>query len=210
MATRSLNFNIVEDEGFPDLLILGNDIWKGLAESDEFRSLQESNQKSYFWDRPIDLYAADLLTDRMFDMHSGEATDNEWALVTMAKQPRAARAVLAEAFEEFLTKPDLKISARSIHGHNGSAFVFTVGSSADRTMRAEELFLLCMVVRDKLPDTTTVVGIAMDRPGTSKIGYSSDIVYPHLPTWDEGQNEYVAGIQKELGYFTKTKWSGET
>lgn len=199
----------VESEGGtqPDLLVLGGDIFEGFSESDQFKAIQESFRDSYIWDRLIDHYADDLLTGGMFDMHSKDVTDNEMALVTMALQPRGHRAVLAESFMEFLTKPSLKIASRVVQGHENTAFVFLIGKSSDRDSRAKELFLRCMVIRGRLPGVTTVVGIATDRPGTSEIGYSSDIVYVHLPTWTPEDEERVAGIQKELGYFRNAKWS---
>jgi hypothetical protein len=144
----------------------------------------------------------------MFDMHSKEVTDNELALVTMALESRINRAVLAEALLEFLQKPELKSAARMVQGRAGYAYVFTIGKSDDRESRGQELVLRCLVVRGRLPNTHTVVGIATDRPGTSKIGYSSAIVYIHMPEWTAENEQRVRGIQEDLGYFKNVRWSG--
>lgn len=202
---RSFQFDAFEGKK-PDMLILHNDLWQGLVKSDDFKSMQSDLKDSYVWDKLIEHYTDDLLTGGMFDMHSKQVTDNELALVTMALQPRMHRAVLADAFLQFLQNAELKSAARVVQGHGDSAFVFTVWSSADREFRARELILRCLVVRGKFPGVTTVVGIATDRPGTSKIGYSSDIVYVHMTEWTEKDEQDVQGIQRDLGYFKNVTW----
>lgn len=206
--SHNKSFNIApnSDES-PDLLIVCNDIWEELSKSENFKDIQNDLKESYIWDRLIEHYADDLLTDGMFDMHNQQVTDNELALVTMAMQPRGYRANLAESFMEFLKSPSNKIAARVILGFNQTAFVFLAGSSSDRGRRSRELALRCLVVRGRLPNITTVVGIATDRPGTSKIGYSSDIVYLHMLEWTSKDEADVTGIQNELGYFENTQWS---
>ena len=164
------------------MLILHDDLWKGVSEFDEYKAIQNDLSDSYIWDRLIEQYADDLLTEGMFDMHSKEVTDNELALVVMALQPRGHRAVLAESFMEFLRNPELKVASRAAQGYAHTAFVFLVGKSSDREFRARELALRCLVIRGRLPGVTTVVGIA--RPARHiEIGYSSDIVYIHISEW---------------------------
>ncbi|HLF97480.1 MAG TPA: hypothetical protein VI457_10085 [Methylococcaceae bacterium] len=202
---RSLQFEAFDGK-HPDMLILHDDLWQGLVKSDDFKSMQKDLKDSYVWDNLIEHYTDDLLTGGMFDMHSRQVTNNELALVTMALQPRMHRAVLADAFLQFLQNAEMKSAARVVSGHGDTAFVFTVGSSADREFRARELMLRCLVVRGRLPGVTTVVGIATDRPGTSKVGYSSDIVYVHMPEWTEKDEQDVQGIQRDLGYFKEVRW----
>lgn len=161
-----------EADGKPDLLLLTNDFWTGYEKSNERMAGKKDLQQSYVWDRLIAVFVEDLLTDEMFDMFSKQVTENELALVSMALQPRAHRANLAEAFIEFIGNPKLKIASRVVVGANNTAFVFLVGPSSERTARAQELALRCLVIRGRVPDITTVVGIATDRPGGSKIGYS--------------------------------------
>jgi hypothetical protein len=202
------SFEIVPaEQEQPDMLVLSDDLWRGLVESEEFKSMQANLKQSYAWDRLIEHFADDLLTGGMFDMHSKEVTDSELALVTMALEPRTNRAVLAEALLEFLLKPELKSAARVVQGKAGCAYVFTIGKSDDREFRIKKLLLRCLVVRGRLPNTHTVVGIATDRPGTSKIGYSSDIVYIHMPEWTVEDEQHVRGIQEDLGYFKNVSWS---
>lgn len=192
-------------DGKADMIVLHSDLWEGFYKSDEYNAIQENFKDSYIWDRLIDLYTNDLLTSGMFDMHSKQVTDNELALVEMALQPRAYRASLASAFMEFLQNSTVASRIAKAHGH--TAFVFLKGKSADREHRARELALRCFVVRGRLPSVTTVVGIAIDPPGASEIGYSSDIMYIHMEKWDSANELQVAGIQADLRYFTNVQWS---
>ena len=211
LAIYKLNgnsFNIAPDgEQQPDMLIVGDDLWATFSNSEQFKEIQNNLKHSYVWDKLIEHYANDLLTGGMFDMHSRQVTDNELALVEMSLQPRGHRANIAESFIEFLKRPELNVACRVVLGSKKTAFVFLVGSSEDREFRSRELMLRCLVVRGRFPDVITAVGIATDRPGTSKIGYSSDIAYVHMPEWSEENEARVAGIQNDLGYFKGAQWS---
>lgn len=200
-------FNIVPDsEKQPDLLILDSDLWTSFSTSNEFRAMKNDLSRSYEWDRLIEFYAADLLTDRMFDMYSKQVTKNELALVAMALQPRRFRASLAEALFEFLADSETQLASRVVLGFGQTAFVFLVGPSSDRELRSRELKLRCYVIRGRVHDVITVVGIATDRPGTSEIGYASDIAYIHLSKWTSENEADVIGIQNDLGYFKNLNW----
>lgn len=203
---RSFDFSADSDKQ-PNMVIVHDDLWKGFSESDDYKAIQKEFKDSYIWDRLIEHYADDLLTNGMFDMHSKKVTNNELALVTMVLQPRGHRAFLAEAFWEFLQNPELKVASRAAKGYADTAFVFLIGKNLDREYRARELALRCLVIRGRLPGVTTVVGIATDRPGASEIGYSSDIVYIHMPEWTAKNETQVAGIQADLGYFQNAQWS---
>ena len=205
--SRGHSFDIKPDSPHFDRLILLDDMWKGFSESEEYAAIKKDLVNSYSWDRLIEFYVTDLLTDGMFDMHSKEVTKNELALVIMALQPRRARAVLAESFIEFLENPELKVASRAVKGYADTAFVFFIGKSSDREFRMRELTLRCLVIRGRIPGVTTVVGIATDRPGTSEIGYSSDIVYLCLPDWTTADEDRVVGIQSDLGYFKNIQWT---
>lgn len=163
--------------------------------------------RSYVWDRLIDVYTHDLLTNGMVDLYSNAVTNNELALVAMALQPRGHRANLAEALLEFMEEPERKIASRVVLGFGNTAFVFLSGPSSDRESRSRELVLRCLVVRGRLPDVISVVGIATDRPKKSEIGYSSDLVYLHMLEWSDRDEADVTGIQNDLGYFKNAKWS---
>lgn len=196
------SFEIDESEhGKPDALILGDDLWKNFFGSEDHLKMKESFKESYKWDRLIEEFAHDTLTDGMFDMHSKEISKDESALVAMASEPRGHRANLAESFMELFEGEGVKIKSRAVQGRSGFGYVFLIGSSEERESRAKELALRSFVARKKLPDAHTIIGIATDRPGTSKIGYSSDIAYIHIPEWTHELEDKITRMQDELGYF---------
>lgn len=51
-----------------------------------------------------------------------------------------------------------------------------------------------------MPQLKTIIGIDTDRPGTSEIGYSSDILYMHGERTDE-EKEKILELSDEFGYF---------
>jgi len=191
----------------PGMVVFDSGIWEDFHESPEYKQIQDEFKNSYVWDKLIELYADDLLSGGMFDMHSKQVTDNEMALVAMALQPRGHRAVLGEAFLEFLQRPEQKVASRVVGGFSETAFVFLAGSSSDRESRSQELVLRCLVIRGILEGVKTVVGVATDRPGTSSIGYSSEISYVHFPEWTKDLEERVEQIQARLGYFVDASWT---
>ena len=190
-----------------DLLIIDDTIFKGFINSDDYKVMQKSFKNSYFWDKLIEQFVGDLLTNGIFEYGTNQATDNQYALIQMAIQPRGHRANLVDAFSEFLQKPELKIAARVVLAHQNTAFVFHLGPSSDRESRVQELGLRCLVVRGRLPDVKIVVGISRDKLGPSVVGYSHDIVYVDIPEWDDNFEEQVNKIQKELGYFENASWA---
>lgn len=190
-----------------DLLIIDDTIFKGFINSDDYKVMQKSFKNSYFWDKLIEQFVGDLLTNGIFEYGTNQATDNQYALIQMAIQPRGHRANLVDAFSEFLQKPELKIAARVVLAHQNTAFVFHLGPSSDRESRIQELGLRCLVVRGRLPDVKIVVGISRDKLGPSVVGYSHDIVYMDIPEWDDDSEEQVNKIQKELGYFENASWA---
>jgi hypothetical protein len=194
------------DTGAPALAFIHEGVWETLTKQPDYLARNKDFETSYAWDELIEHFASDLLTDGMFDMFRKEVTENELALVAMALQPRGHRANLADAFLDFLRPKHKLVAARVIVADNQTAFVFTTGDSAKRDGRAHELMLRCLVVRGRCQSVQTVVGIATDRPQSRKRGHSSDIVYLHMPNWDQAENDKINAIQADLGYFKNTKW----
>ncbi|MEP3052669.1 hypothetical protein [Ascidiaceihabitans sp.] len=183
------------------LMILDGDIWDSFEKSEEFKDHAEYFKNSYRWDSLIKSYAKDLITDGMLDMHSQSVTHDQHALIEMALQPRYMRAQLSGRFFEILGNPELKVRSRLALGYGGTAFVFLIAPSSDREARVSELGLRCLVVQCKQPDTQRVVGIATDQPGSSKVGYSSDLAYIELPDITQEMSDKAVEIQRDLSYF---------
>lgn len=202
---------LLNNHSFPyekaGLLIIDDTVFKGFVDSDDYITMQESYNTSYLWDKLIEHFVGDLLTDGMFEYGTKHVTDNQQALVQMALQPRVHRANLSDSFTEFLQKPELNIGSRVVLAYQNTAFVFHLGPSSDREARVQELSLKCLVVRGRLPDVKIVVGISRDKLGPSEVGYSHDIVYIDIPEWNDDFEEQVTSIQKELGYFENSSWA---
>jgi hypothetical protein len=196
-----------DDDASPDLMVLENDLWTGLFSSEDFKQRQKDWEGSYAWDRLIEHYTDDLLTDGMFDFQAKEVPQDQLALIEMVKQPRHNRAQLAGAFLDYFRNS--KSAARVAVGHGGTAFVFMLRSSADREFKAMELALRCQVVRARCPGVTKVVGIGTDRPGSSAIGYSSDLVFLDYPELPDEQRTTILKMQEDLGYFKEVVWDGK-
>ena len=122
--------------GQPALALITDGLWAATIKHADYIARNRDLESSYAWDRLIESFAQDLLTDGMFDMFRREVTQNELALVAMALQPRGHRANLADTFLEFLRPDHARIAARLVVADNETAFVFTTGDSADRECRA--------------------------------------------------------------------------
>lgn len=98
--------------------------------------------------------------------------------------------------------------ARVAVGHGGTAFVFMLREGVDRDFKTRELALRCQIVRARCPGITKVVGIGIDPPGVSAIGYSSDIAFLDFPEFTDEQRAVAFEIQEDLGYFKGVVWGG--
>jgi len=191
---------IFKYDGSVSLMLDGN-IWNSFSKSDEYLELKKTLEPSYFWDKLIDFFSDDLLTDGMFEFQSKKKTHNELAFIEMAKQPRWYRLNLGEALLEFMFAKEPRIASRLVEGYDNSIFVFLFGESANREQRANELLLRCYVARSLYKEHKIIVGISFDRPGTSEIGYSSEFVYLNMPDWSNIEQTKAKLIQKEFGFF---------
>ena len=182
-------------------LAIANDWWSNYENSSERRDRKIRLKDSYRWDKLIEWYANDLLTDGMFDAHSKQVTKNELALSEMALQRREFRANLVKSYIGLLENLDL--GTRVAIADNQTAFVFMIAPGIDREARCGRLLARCLIIRNIAPNVITVVGIATDRPGTSKIGYSSDICYVHFTKaeWTKENQDKARQLQEESGYF---------
>jgi hypothetical protein len=190
--------------GSADVMLVDNDLWTGLSSSEAFKQRQKDFEVSYAWDRLIEYYTSDLLTDGMFDFQTKEVTQNQLALIEMVKQPRHYRAQLARALPQYLSDP--KLDARVAVGYGGTAFVFMARSIADRDFKVEELLWRCRIVRARCSGVTKVVGIGTDpRSGSPVIG-ASDLVYLNYPEITDDQRASALKVQEYRGYFKGITW----
>jgi hypothetical protein len=195
------------DGAMPDMLILQNDLWTGLSSSESFHQRQKNLHVSYAWDDLIEHFTNDLLTAGIVDFLSEEVTNDQRALIQMAKQPRHHRAQLAAALIDYLSSDES--AARVAVGYEGTAFVFIARERPDMEFRVKELTLRCEIVRVRCPGVTKVVGIGMDQPGFSQVGYASELVYLNRPEITDEDRTIILAMQEKLGYFKGVSWSQE-
>lgn len=184
------------------LLIISNDLWVGVRNSQEFKDMQKEFSTSLFWDGLINHLTEDLLTDGMINHETGKITDNDLALTEMALLPRWVRVQFSQKLRQLHSREGEEIRASLLHGEGSTVFVFLIASSEDRKARIQELHMRSLVARAKIKGCKTVIGIATDKSGSSKIGYSHDIGYIHMPDWDTELDELIVKMQTELGYFS--------
>ena len=196
------------------MLIFGDNIWKSFSENGELNEMKNELSISYNWDDLIEYFSDKLLSGKILDLYNSKLIEkvekehnNQFALAEMALQPRGYRANLAEAFKDFLYQPEHKYSSRCVIGYNGTAFVFSFGSSDNRTARRNELALRCLIVRGRWQNVTTVVGISTDRPEPEMEEASEDIVYLDIPVWTDELEKTVEDAQAKFGYFRNMKKS---
>ena len=199
--TEGRTFERLKQKG-PDFLIIANDHWAGFSQSQEFKNMQKEFSVSLIWDELINHLTQDLLTDGFINHGNGEITQNDLALTEMALLPRWSRVQFAEKLKQLHYREGQEVRASILRGENKTAFVLLIASSEDREARIQELQLRSLVARGRVSGCETVIGIATDKAGSSKVGYSHDISYMHLPEWTDELDARVTSIQKELGYFS--------
>jgi hypothetical protein len=174
-------------------------IWKGLQEEPAFKRRKEADRDSYTWDTLIE-----LLSDVKAKPISGSGprlSDLELALRTVARESRLARRVLGKSLREFLAQTD-KIRSRALISPAGVIYVFVwFRPGEEPKYRTPELYCRCMGARRKAGKGDVVVGVGLS-PHVQGVGSASDLIYLHLPGWSAADDEKVAKMQQDFGFFT--------
>jgi hypothetical protein len=168
----------------------------------EVEAKRAADTISYVWDRLIEKFTADVLSDNV--ELAAAPTQMEIALRTMAREDRFARRVLGQAFEEFITESSAKrIRARVLQSVSQVVYVFLACPyGEDRQGRIAELGLRCFVARGLYPECKDVIGIATEQYEPEK-GFSLDLVAVHKDEWTEADQTHMEDVQCELGYFAR-------
>jgi hypothetical protein len=192
-----------------DLLILTDDIWKGLASREEFKRRKQADEESYLWDSLIELIANEhnpALTESHGPKDDPDAPA-EKVIRLMAREDRFSRRLLAGAFREF--HQGREIRSRVVRSPSGTIYVFlaTPGDS-DRLNRRNELLSRMFIARGMHSDSTTVVGLATEEydPGD---GFSLDSALYHKPDWTDEDQARMKEIQRGTGAFQNPRWTQE-
>lgn len=189
-----------------DTIVIGDDLWSGVTKKPEWEARKRLDRESYMWDGLIETLAElndDTITRSLTQSEADPADTLEEALRTMAREDRFNRRILAQSFNEFMRDAAAeKTRARLSPSLANVRYVFlATARDEDRESRVHELALRCFVARG-LPDFQgdTVVGIATERYKPNA-GFSLDAVMIRKPEWTEQDEQALAGIQRDLGYF---------
>lgn len=194
-------FNISENGKKSNLMVLTSDIWNGLVNSQEYKNRLLDLKSSYIWDTLIEHYSKDLLSGEIFDFYNLKSTDNDRVIMIMALQPRGHRAVLMDAFIQFLNNDNS--TSRIAQGYDNTIFVFLKGKHSDREYRSKELLLRCCIASVNL-ENKIIVGIARDKPEGN--GVSSDLVYIKNKDWTQTEKYKYKKLSKQSDYFKDVDW----
>ena len=207
-------YSIGPRRGKYDFVMIGEGEWHDFQRMPQYKSRKEANAQSYFWDDLIQRTGQHTL-----DGTGWGNTDafSPSAIHEMAKEPRLARRAFSRGMIDAIrTFPEnrgeesattQKISCwRS--SEDGKAYIFLqlrqpsfLDHSRYREARSNFLMAACGIARNKFPDLTKVVGIAMAPPKFARQN-SEDFVLFDCSHWsDEDRAEYEA-LNEELRLFS--------
>lgn len=183
-------------DGFLDV---ENGIWQELKERDEFKGKKVADAISKLWDHYIEVTSENSVKGTL-ELGSS-LTNTEKALRVMAMENRFNRRLLSDSLLEII-KEDSKVESRIVISPSGIPYVFLVKPvDFNRELRTTELGIRCHVVRDKLSDKTTVVGIATEKQN-NRGGFSLDLYYLYQETWSDDNRKLVEKMNENLNYFS--------
>jgi hypothetical protein len=187
----------------PDLIVVGDNLWKTLVQKPEWQARKEADRESYVWDGLIETLRESCEVPGASPSDALDALDG--ALAIMARENRFARRILAHGFNEFMRDAaEKRTRARIMPSLSGVHYVFLASDhDEDREARRAELALRCFIARGrKGMSGDTVVGIATERYAPNA-GFSMDAVRLTKPKWTTHDQQALEGIQRDLGYFVK-------
>jgi hypothetical protein len=184
-----------------DLLILTDNIWRGVTARDEFRRRKEADAESYFWDSLIELIANDhdpALAESRGPMADPDSSAEKVVRI-MAREDRFSRRLLAREFKEFHQGRQLR--ARVVKSPSGIVYVFLASPrDVDRSHRRAELLGRMHIARGMHRDATTVIGLATEEY-EPRGGSSIDSALYYKPEWTDADQAMMEALQRDTGAF---------
>jgi len=208
MATLFVRYgsNFCDQDELPHLMIVDEGLFTSFLESPEYRDFRQRLDDAFYWTGLLERWAEDIRRDGDLPtrMRIGDLPDHA-PLVQMAREPLSARAVLGAGLRDFLTR-STRVACRVMSPWPDVAYVVLAGSSEGREERGQELLSRCWIVGAKARNLRVVVGVALDRPGTSKVGYAEDIVLVGQPEWTDADEAKADEMIRESGWFSGLDW----
>ena len=194
-----------------DLIILDGGLWGAFIGTPQYRAKKEADEASYVWDRLIETLAEDFRSEKLVaedPFSSTKLPDIEKVIRVMAREDRFCRRLLGKGFIEFLElSARREVRARIVPSLSRVQYVFLAcPQDEDRKYRLAELAARCFVVRGLKREHCLVIGIATEQYEPGK-GYSLDVLYLDKEDWTADDQEQLAYLQRESGYFTHSQQS---
>lgn len=199
--------------GTPDLLLIEDDLWDGVASKPEFLAKIERDQDSYLWDKCIDALARSILDNSAY--FNPGLSNAELGLREMAMEDRFSRRCLSRGLLEFLDLARArKTRSRMVLSINRkTAYVFMAAMlEDDPSSRLTELTGRCWVALDEARkygrECRTAIGLAL---GALEPGHPLELVYLSKPDWTADDQKTAVKLRENLGLFRnpERKWAHE-
>jgi len=194
-----------------DLLLVEDGIWDTFTQRPEYQEKLKADRSSLLWDRIIETFAEDVLGGYL--EFGPSLSDSEFALRFLARETRFSRRFLGGALIEFLESSRRgKTRARCIPSPSlqtvGYVFL-TCKYGITRQDRVIELSGCCVASIPQFPQTSTIVGIATETPGSSpRPGFSLDLtVIQSDGGWEGHWMRKAREAQELFGYFRNPQFS---
>lgn len=165
--------------------------WADLLQDENYLIRKDSEVRSYRWDRLIEYFNADILSDRMFLGNEDGVAGHEERVRLLASSSRETRRLLVSALDDFMkNQKDDEVKFRAVvptaQPAVGYLFLITprpldFPESTYRRMRGDLLFAYAGSYLQKNSSLTAVVGLATETH--SPRGHSEDILALTRTTW---------------------------
>lgn len=214
MDPNTKRYRIGPVKGSYDYVIIGEGEWRDFRNLPQYNSRKEANKPSYLWDELIQKTGQHSL-----DGTGWGNTDafSPSAMREMAKESRLARRAISrgmiEAIDTFPDSgPDPSATVQKLcfwrSDEAGKAYIFIqmrqpafLVYEQYRQARASFLIGACGIAKNKFPDLTTIVGIAMEPPKFVK-RVSEDFVLLDCSEWAESQRAEHEDLNEHLRLFS--------
>lgn len=214
---RNRHFIGPDDGENYDFVMIGEGEWRDFVSSDFYARKKEADEISAVWDHLVQKTCQNFL-----NRTSGGNSDplrGKSAVHEMAKEPRLSRRALSEFmisairnFPESLGPVATNLSLMPSY-YKGTGYVFLQLRVSEhlyseygeyREKRHWMLEIACGAAKNKFPDLTKIVGIAMEPPKFSR-KISEDFILLECDKWPADQKAYYENANLELKFFNSDK-----
>lgn len=191
------------------LLVVGEDLWSGFAESEAYKARQAADRVSRFWDALVETHVRGLREGTAYGLEELSPTPTlygaEPALRVLAMESRFARRVLSEQVLDLIGPSRRTIRARMVPSpEQAVTYVFLAARDGEEERdQMIELVARSWVARDHYRENPTVIGLVL---GDLRPGEPVHLSMLHLPTWTDEHAAQAAVARDELGFFARPVW----